>query len=398
MNKHLNLGLFGFGCVGQGLYDVLQQSQSFTADIKKIVVKHRSKPRKIDMSNFAFDKEGVLGRDDLNVVVELIDNSEEALALVTEAMNKKWDVVTANKKLIAENFEFLYKLAQEKDVAFLYEGAVAGGIPILRNLEEYYDNELLSRVSGIINGSSNYILTKMEKEKADYTAVVKQAQELGFAEIDPWLDVAGYDAKFKLVILVVHAFGIILKPEQVLNLGINNITDFDIRYASEKEKRIKLIATAFKDGDKLKAYVLPHLITKDTPLYFIYNENNAVEVEGAFSDKQLFTGKGAGSYPTGSAVLSDISALSYHYRYEFKKLQKNLNGNGARKLQLDTHFDLKVYIRYNNEEELKPLDIKETIVQYLSPQNKYIIARVGFESLFKLMDRENKLFVCVVEG
>jgi homoserine dehydrogenase len=398
MNKHLNLGLFGFGCVGQGLYDVLQQSQSFTADIKKIVVKHRSKPRKIDMSHFAFDKEGVLGRDDLNVVVELIDNSEEALALVTEAMNKKWDVVTANKKLIAENFEFLYKLAQEKDVALLYEGAVAGGIPILRNLEEYYDNELLSRVSGIINGSSNYILTKMEKEKADYTAVVKQAQELGFAEIDPWLDVAGYDAKFKLVILVVHAFGIILKPEQVLNLGINNITDFDIRYASEKEKRIKLIATAFKDGDKLRAYVLPHLVTKDTPLYFIYNENNAVEVEGAFSDKQLFTGKGAGSYPTGSAVLSDISALSYHYRYEFKKLQKNLNGNATRRLQLDTHFDLTVYIRYNSEEELKSLDIKETIEQYISPQNKYIIARVGFESLFNLMNRENKLFVCVLES
>ncbi len=398
MNKHLNLGLFGFGCVGQGLYDVLQQSQSFTADIKKIVVKHRDKPRKIDMSNFAFEKEGVLGRDDLNVVIELIDNSEEAFELVTEAMNKKWDVVTANKKLIAENFETLYNLAKEKDVALLYEGAVAGGIPILRNLEEYYDNELLSRVSGIINGSSNYILTKMEADKADYVAVVKQAQELGFAEIDPWLDVAGYDAKFKLVILVVHAFGIILKPEQILNLGINNISDFDIRYAGEKEKRIKLIATAFKDGDKLKAYVLPHLVTKESPLYFIHNENNAVEVEGAFSDKQLFTGKGAGSYPTGSAVLSDVSALSYHYRYEFKKLQKNLNGNGSRKLQLDTDFDLMVYIRYNNEEELKALDIKETIEQYISPKTKYIIARVSFKSLFNLMNRGNKLFVCVVEN
>ncbi len=396
MNKHLNLGLFGFGCVGQGLYDVLQQSQSFTADIKKIVVKHRNKPRKIDMSHFAFDKKGVLGRDDLNVIVELIDNSEDALEIVTEAMNKKWDVVTANKKLIAENFEILYKLAQEKDVALLYEGAVAGGIPILRNLEEYYDNELLTRVSGIINGSSNYILTKMEKDKADYNAVVKQAQELGFAEADPWLDVAGYDAKFKLVILVVHAFGIILKPEQILNLGINNISDFDIRYSGEKEKRIKLIATAYKHGDKLRAYVLPHFVSKENPLYFIYNENNAVEVEGAFSDKQLFTGKGAGSYPTGSAVLSDISALSYHYRYEFKKLQKAQKNNGTRKLQLDTNFDLTVYIRYNAEEELTTLDIKETIEQYISPKNKYIIARVSFESLFKLTNRENNLFVCVV--
>lgn len=397
MHKHLNLGLFGFGCVGQGLYDVLQQSQSFTADIKKIVVKHRSKPRKIEMSNFAFDKAEVLERTDLNAVIELIDNSEEALVLVTEAMNKNWDVVTANKKLIAENFEFLYHLSQEKNVAFLYEGAVAGGIPIIRNLEEYYDNELLSRISGIINGSSNYILTKMEKDKADYTAIVKQAQDLGFAEIDPWLDVAGYDAKFKLVILVVHAFGIILKPEQVLNLGINNISDFDIRYAAEKEKRIKLIATAYKTEDnQIRVYVLPQLISKDSPLYFVHNENNAVEVEGAFSDKQLFIGKGAGSYPTGSAVLSDVSALSYGYRYEFKKLSKNLTGNGGRKLSLDTKFDLTLYIRYDKEEDLQVIEIKEVIEQYLSPNTKYIIARVSFISLFNIMNRENKLFVCVM--
>jgi len=397
MHKHLNLGVFGFGCVGQGLYDVLQQSQSFTADIKKIVVKHRSKPRKIEMSNFAFDKAEVLERTDLNAVIELIDNSEEALILVTEAMNKNWDVVTANKKLIAENFEFLYHLSQEKNVAFLYEGAVAGGIPIIRNLEEYYDNELLSRISGIINGSSNYILTKMEKDKADYTAVVKQAQDLGFAEIDPWLDVAGYDAKFKLVILVVHAFGIILKPEQVLNLGINNISDFDIRYAAEKEKRIKLIATAYKTEDnQIRVYVLPQLISKDSPLYFVHNENNAVEVEGAFSDKQLFTGKGAGSYPTGSAVLSDVSALSYGYRYEFKKLSKNLTGNGGKKLSLDTKFDLTLYIRYDKEEDLQVIEIKEVIEQYLSPNTKYIIARVSFISLFNIMNRENKLFVCVM--
>jgi homoserine dehydrogenase len=254
---------------------------------------------------------------------------------------------------------------------------------------------LLSRISGIINGSSNYILTKMEKEKLDYTDVVKQAQDLGFAEIDPWLDVAGYDAKFKLVILVVHAFGIILKPEEILNLGINNISDFDIRYAGEKEKHIKLIATAYKEGDKLRAYVLPQFVSKDSPLYFVYNENNALEVEGAFSDKQLFTGKGAGSYPTGSAVLSDISALSYNYRYEFKKLSKNLNGNGTRKLKLDTDFDLTVYVRYHHEDELKQLDIKEVIEQYISPANKYIIARVSFASLFGLMSRENKLFLAI---
>lgn len=395
MYQHLDIGLFGFGCVGQGLYDVLQQSMGFKADIKKIVVKHRSKPRKIPLHHFAFEKEAILDREDINVVVELIDNSEEALELVTAAMNKCWHVVTANKKLIAEHFEHLFKLAQEKNVALLYEGAVAGGIPIIRNLEEYYDNELLSRVSGIINGSSNYILTRMELDKADYQLVLKQAQDLGFAESDPWLDVAGYDAKFKLIILIIHAFGIILRPHEVLNLGINNITAFDIRHAAEKEKRIKLIATAYKTGDMLRAYILPHFVSKDSPLYAVQYENNALEVEGAFSDRQLFTGKGAGSYPTGSAVLSDLSALSYNYRYEFKKLSKNLYGNTARQLTLDTDFDLNVYIRYEQDEELSQLDILEVKEQYLSPANKYVIARIPFSSLYRLMNRQNKLFVAV---
>lgn len=397
MKKQLNVGLFGFGCVGQGLYDVLQQSQNFTADIKKIVVKHKDKPRKIGMENFAFDKNELLHRNDLNVIVELIDNSEEALEIVLEAMQKNWDVVTANKKLIAENFELLYQTASRQNVALLYEGAVAGGIPILRNLEEYYDNELLSRISGIINGSSNYMLTKMETEKIAYPDVVKKAQTLGFAEIDPWLDVAGYDAKFKLTLLIIHAFGLILKPESILNLGINNISTFDIQYASEKGKRIKLVATAFKSGDKLKAYVLPHFVSSENPFYFIHDENNAVEVEGAFSDKQLFTGKGAGSYPTGSAVLSDISALSYHYRYAFKKLKKSESLSAdQQKLILDVAFNLPFYIRYTHENDLKSLEILEVFEQYSSPQTKYIVAKVGIKSLYNLMNKSNKLFVCVM--
>lgn len=397
MSKQLNLGLFGFGCVGQGLYDVLQQSQNFTANIKKIVVKHQDKPRKIGMENFAFHKNDLLLRKDINVIVELIDNSEEALDIVLSAMNNNWDIVTANKKLIAENFEVLYQTALQKNVALLYEGAVAGGIPILRNLEEYYDNELLSRISGIINGSSNFILTKMEAEKADFQEVVKKAQAIGFAEADPWLDVAGYDAKFKLTILIVHAFGLILKPEAILNIGIQNISAFDIQYASEKGKRIKLVATAYKSGDKLKAFVLPQFVSKESPFYFIHDENNAVEVEGAFSDKQLFTGKGAGSYPTGSAVLSDISALSYQYRYEFKKLQKNIRlSDQVKSLTLDNDFELNLYVRYNTDEELKTLKIKEIYEQYSSPNHKYIVAKVQFNSLYQLMSKDNKLFVCIV--
>ena len=399
-NKNISIGLFGFGCVGQGLYDVLNHSQGLKATIEKICVKDKSKKRTIADSNFTFDREEILKRDNLNVIVELIDNADEAFAIVKQAMNNGVSVVTANKKMLAEHFEELFHLQLKNNVALLYEGSAGGSIPIIRNLEEYYDNELLSSVKGILNGTCNYILTRMELENKDYAEVLKDAQASGFAESDPWLDVAGYDTKYKTLLLTAHAFGIVLQPDDIFNFGIQNVSYDDILYAKQRGLRIKMLGVSQKVGDKFRVYALPHFVGREGELYNVNYEYNAVEVEGAFSCKQTIVGKGAGSHPTGSAVLSDISALTYDYKYAYKKLKKALNGTGkieAGKKQVEYDFSVKLYIRYQNREQLNDLKIISVEEEYKSAKTNYIVANVNFQSLFNIYNkRDNKLFVCVL--
>lgn len=399
-NRKIKLGLFGFGCVGQGLYDVLNQSQGLQASIEKICVKDRTKTRKLDASRFTFNREDILNRKDLDVVVELINDTDAAFEIVSTAMRNGVNVVSASKEMLAKYFSELYRLQQQHNVSLIYEGSVGGSIPILRNLEEYYDNELLQSVRAILNGTCNYILTRMELEGKDYNDILKDAQANGFAEADPWLDVSGSDAKYKILLIAVHAFGLPLKPEQIMNLGIQNVRYEDILYAKEKGLRIKLLTRAEKVGDKLRVYVMPHFIDKTSELYNVMYEYNAVEVEGAFSCKQMFTGKGAGSHPTGSAVLSDISALTYNYRYGYKKLKKFMNGNDSMpdtaKL-LDTDFHVKVYVRFSSKSEIEEMEIVSIEEEYKSSKHNYIIATVNFKSLFHFSNNKNsKIFICAV--
>lgn len=400
-NEKIKVALFGFGCVGQGLYDVLNHSEVLQADIRRICVKDPAKKRSVDASMITFDKNDILDNKELDVVVEMINDTDEAFAIVKKAMENGTNVVSASKKMLATYFDELYQLQEKHNVALIYEGSAGGSIPIIRTLEEYYDNELLSSLRGILNGTTNYIATRMELESKEYGDVLKDAQENGFAEIDPWLDVAGFDTLYKLCLLSVHAFGIILKPDEVLTLGIQNISFNDIRYAREKGLRIKLIASAAKFGDKFRVYVMPRFVKPEDELFKVMYEYNGIEVEGAFSCTQTFTGKGAGSHPTGSAVLSDISALTYNYRYAYKKLKKlkkAQNGNYNPSQLLDTDFSIKVYIRFTDRSELEGIDIREVEEEYRSPGMNFIIAQVGFRSLYKLKgNKESKLFVCAVE-
>jgi len=320
--KHLKLGLFGFGCVGQGLYHVLHETHGVKAEIKKICVKNHNKARPISEDFFTYDRSEILNDPEIDVVIELIDDADAAFEIVKTALAHGKAVVTANKKMLAEHLEEIFALQQKYGKPVLYEGAVCGSIPILRNLEEYYDNDLINSIEGIFNGSTNYILTKVFEEKKSYADALKQAQELGFAESDPSLDVKGFDPKYKLVIAIVHTFGVFVKPEDVINIGIDRISDTDLKFAREHNYAIRLIARAFKADGKIFGFVAPQFIEATNPLSAVRNEFNAVQVQGAFAEKQLFIGKGAGSYPTGSAVLSDISALTYDYAYEYKKLQQ----------------------------------------------------------------------------
>ena len=375
MSNRLTIGLFGFGVVGQGLHDIISTTD-LNIEIKKIVIKDPSKSRSLNESLFSTDASEILSNPDINTVVELINDADAAFQITTSALKSGKNVVSANKKMIAEHLDELVALQQEYGTSLLYEGAVCGSIPIIRNLEEYYDNELLHSISGIFNGSSNYILSKIANEGLEYFEALKQAQDLGFAETDPLLDVGGYDAKFKLLIAAAHAYGSFVKPEEVLNMGIQNFSIADLHFAQEHKLKIKLVPTAKKLDDKeIALYVIPRLVPKSDFLYNVENEYNAVSVKAAFADQQLFYGKGAGGHPTGSAVLSDIAALRYDYRYEYKKYHNDS------KLKLQNDHVLPVYLRYKSDDLLDLLSFDFIAEQHKSVELKYVLGGIKINEL-----------------
>lgn len=391
MKKMTRIGLFGYGVVGHGIYNLLANSKSMNTEVVKICIKHREKRRDLPTYCFTTNHEELLDDDEIDLIVEVIDDAQAAYELVKYAIQKGKNVVTANKKMLAQHLEELVELQQKHNVSVLYEGAVCGSIPIIRTLEEYYDNELLYSVAGIFNSSTNYILSKLFLKNSDYDLALKRAQDLGFVESDPTLDIEGYDALYKLIILTAHAYGLFIRPEQVLHHGIQNISRFDIQYAKEKGYRIKLISVVKRlDNKELLIYVLPQFIDKNDPMHWVEYEDNAVSVEAAFSDKQFFQGKGAGGHPTGSAVLSDISANAYQYRYEYKKLQQNLQ------LKYTTDVVLEVYLRFFDEKKLQHFDFEKITERYTSKEYNYLVGRIKLSNLLKINDVLNTSDVLLV--
>ncbi len=302
--QKLNIGLFGFGVVGQGLYDVLERSPALDSKISKICVKRRIK-RLLPDDRFCFDPDEILEDEEINTIVELIDNADDAYFIVKKALQKGKNVVSANKKMLAENFAEMVSLAKEKNVSLLYEASACGSIPVIRNLEEYYDNDLLLSVTGILNGSSNYILSKVFDDHEEYADALKKAQELGFAESNPSFDVDGFDSLYKLIILTMHSFGVIVSPDDVLNYGISNISEFDINYAREKDYKIKLVAQVERLRDKkITLFVIPRFVTRDKYIYNVEDEFNGVVIKGVAYDKQFMFGRGRRRppYRLGSAL------------------------------------------------------------------------------------------------
>ena len=383
MKKKLRIGLFGFGVVGQGLYHVLNETHGVKAVITKICVKNHDKERSLDSAIFTYDKSEILTDPTIDIVVELINDSSAAFEIVKAALKAGKHVVTANKKMLAENLEEIYNLQQKYDRSVLYEGSVCGSIPILRNLEEYYDNDLITSIEGIFNGSTNYILTKVFEEKKSYADALKAAQELGFVESDPSLDVKGFDAKFKLTLAIAHTFGVFVKPEDIINLGIDKISAVDLKYARENNLTIKLVARAYKLNGKIVGFVAPQFIPADHMLANVRNEYNAVLVEGAFAEKQVFIGKGAGGYPTGSAVLSDISALTFDYRYEYKKFTQGEGFAFSNDALVDT------VISFTNKESVLPADFENFKGGYQGNGLQYMTGSISLDKLKELGTREN---------
>lgn len=320
--KTLEIGLAGLGCVGTGLYEVLGQSRGLQVNIRRICVKDRYKSRPVAPQLLTYDINDLLNDPHIDVLVELIDDADAAFEMVSEALKRGKSVVTANKKMLAEHLPELLELQRQSGAALLYEGASCASIPVVRNLEEYFDNDLLVSVEAIVNGSTNYMLTLIEQEGLSFADALRLAQQRGFAESNPQLDLSGEDAANKLVILLAHAFGRVVQREQIPYAGITALSERVWQYARQQGGTIKLVAEARNLGNGVSACVWPTLVLPGHELAHIRNEFNAVVTQSSFADRQTFIGKGAGAYPTASAVLSDLSALTYGYRYEYKKMEQ----------------------------------------------------------------------------
>lgn len=377
-HKKLVIGVFGFGVVGEGLYKVLKQTSSLNASIKKICIKNPGKKRNAPISLFTTDKEELLNDKEINVIVEVIDDADAAFSIVSTALKNGKATVSASKKMIAEHLHELISFQQQYDVPFLYESAACASIPVIRNLEEYYDNDLLQSISGIVNGSTNFILTRIFEDGVSFSNALLSAQQLGFAESNPDLDIMGVDAVNKLAILLVHAYGIVSVPGDLLYNGIKNIEISDAKVASEKGCQIKLVAKAVKlQNGKVTAFVLPHFIKPTSQLHTVKNEFNGVVIESSFADEQFFYGKGAGSLPTASAVISDISALSYDYRYEYKKLRYH------KASEITNDFYLKVYISFPGIHSIPTKEFEWIEEFYNGQERNYLTGVIHFNKLFE---------------
>ncbi len=393
MKKEIKIGLFGYGVVGQGVYDLFTNSKSLAIDIVKICCKHPEKRRNISMDHFTFDRNDILNDSSIDLIVEAIDDADAAFEILKTAFKNGKDVVTANKKMLAKHLKEIIALQEEFGRSVLYEGSSCGSIPIIRNLEEYYDNEMLDNVNGIFNSSSNYILTQIFEKNKDYDLAVRRAQDLGYLETDPSSDIIGYDALYKLLIITAHAYGVFVKPEEVVLHGLLNLNPFDIEFAKEKGWVIKTIATVKKvDENNICLYVLPVFIDEKSPYRNINNEDNAVMVEAAFSQNHFFSGKGAGGLPVGSAILSDVSAYTYNYKYAYKKSQQ------VPQLGVSTDIELNVYLRYFDAKNLDLFKFEKIKGHYKSDDYNYVIGKIKLSSLMEHKERLNTadIFMCVL--
>ena len=325
----IRIGLLGLGTVGSGVVKIIQDHQDklmhqvgCPVTIKKVLVKDIDKKRDADLPKEVLTTEvyDVIDDPEVDVIIEVIGGVEQTKQYLLDALKAKKHVVTANKDLIAVYGSELLAAAKENGCDLYYEASVAGGIPILRTLEEGLSSDRITKMMGIVNGTTNFILTKMIKEKSPYEEVLKEAQDLGFAEADPTADVEGLDAARKMAILARLGFSMNVDLDDVKVKGISRITDEDISFSKRLGYTMKLIGIAQRDDNKIEVSVQPTLLPDHHPLSAVHNEFNAVYVYGEAVGETMFYGPGAGSMPTATSVVSDLVAV-------MKNMRLGVNGN-----------------------------------------------------------------------
>ncbi len=315
--QSINIGLLGYGTVGSNVYQLLEEqsgeiakASGATISIKKILVRESDVPRSGAPSDmFTTDFADIIDDQDITIIVELIGGTEPAFDYITEALEKGKAVVTANKQLISQQGFYLFKLSQEKKTQIKFEASVAGAIPVIRVLRESMVAANLTSIYGIVNGTTNFILSEMSKTGARYEDALARAQEWGYAEADPTEDISGLDAAAKMAILASIAFHSTVKLGDVDCAGIEDINPLDIEYARELGLTLKLLGVAKLYQDKVNVRVYPALLSREHPLASVNGAYNAVFLEGDAIDEIMLSGPGAGGMETASAVVSDIVSI-----------------------------------------------------------------------------------------
>ena len=312
MEKKIKIGLIGLGTVGSGVFKTLQSFDN--VEVKSIAVRNINKKRNIkglDESIVTDDAYKIVNDPEIDIVAELVGGLEPAFDLIATAIKNGKHIVTANKELLAKRGEELFKIAEEYNRVILYEAAIAGGIPIIMPIKTILAGNKINHIEAIVNGTTNYILTRMDVQGAQYSDVLKEAQELGYAEADPTGDVEGFDAAYKIATLASITFNKRIKIENVYREGITKIRAEDMKAANDLGYKIKLIASAhMDDNENVDVRVHPMLVSKKSTLAHIDYVTNAVSLSGHPIGSVTLSGPGAGEFPTASSVVGDILAIA----------------------------------------------------------------------------------------
>ncbi len=357
----INISVLGYGTVGSGVVEVLNTNRD---SINKRAGQEINVKYVLDLRKFPgdpiedklVDDYSIISNDpEVQIIVETMGGVHPAYEFVKEALEKGKSVCSSNKELVAKHGAELLNIAKEKHVNFLFEASVGGGIPIIRPLNQSLTADEIEEITGILNGTTNYILTKMTHEGSDFETVLKDAQDKGYAERNPEADVEGYDACRKIAILTSLAYGMQVDYEDIYTEGITKITDKDIMYAKKLNASIKIFGSSKKINDKVYAMVAPMMINSDNPLYSVNDVFNGIFVKGNLLGNVMFYGKGAGKLPTASAVVSDVVDAAKHLGTNIMTIWS------SKKLELASieEANNRFFVRISGDKALNETKVKE---------------------------------------
>ncbi len=356
--KKVGVAILGLGVVGGGTYKILtdnkeyfKKTQSLDVTVESVLEKSKERALSLgcDESIIASSIEEVVTNPNVDIVVEVIGGIEPAKTFVMKALKSGKSVVTSNKELFAKFWPELEEQAKKSNVGLFFEASCVGGVPIIRTLQEGMQGNNIKSIKGIINGTTNYILTKMAYEGVGYDDALKQAQKLGYAEANPTADVEGFDATYKLSILSSLAFNTKICIDNIYREGITNVSVQDINYGKEMGYTLKLLAIGKNTDKGIEVRVHPTFIHSDNPLSTVNDSFNAVFLEGDAVGEVMLYGRGAGALPTGSAIVSDVIYASKHSDYYYASFDNSERGNGATKFVSD--FCTKYYLRLSVKDQ-----------------------------------------------